>query len=57
MWAAINSTVKAAGKYVILDLPACSAANNTIAGASNPTNNNFNIIKANEYIKGVETVE
>jgi hypothetical protein len=55
VWATINSTVQTAGKYVILDLSACSAAGNTITGviSLSPTNNLFNIIEDNTYIKGV----
>jgi hypothetical protein len=55
VWATINSTVENAGKYVILDLSACTAVGNTIEGdnTGTPTNNHFNIIKNNVYIKGV----
>jgi hypothetical protein len=53
VWATINRIIQAAGKYVILDLSACTAVNNTIAGADLLTNNSFNIIKDNAYIKGV----
>jgi hypothetical protein len=57
-WADINSAVAVSGKYVILDLSACTAANgmtgNTIAGSeSDPSANAFNIIAKNTYIKGV----
>ncbi|GAB6393049.1 MAG: leucine-rich repeat domain-containing protein [Treponematales bacterium] len=50
-WAAINTAVT--GKYVVLDLSACAATDNTIAGASSPSGNQFNIIKDNAYITGV----
>jgi hypothetical protein len=56
-WAAVNTAVKNGGKYVELDLSACTAADtataDTIAGASAPSGNHFNIIKDNAYIKGV----
>jgi hypothetical protein len=39
-------------KYVVLDLSACSADNNTIVGFSNTAGNHFNIIKT-DYIIGV----
>jgi hypothetical protein len=54
IWATINSTVQTAGKYVILGLSACTAVDNAIAGG-NPvsTNNHFNIIRDNTYIKGI----
>jgi hypothetical protein len=53
VWAAIHSTVEAAGRYVVLDLSVCTAAGNTIEGGFFPTNNHFNIIERNEYIKGI----
>jgi hypothetical protein len=56
VWATINRTVQVAEKYVILDISACSAVDNTIAGENSVTLNNynyFNIIKGNTYIKGV----
>jgi ABC-type oligopeptide transport system substrate-binding subunit len=53
VWATINSTVQTAGKYVILDLAACTTTDNTIYGRDTPTNNHFNIIKDNGYIKGI----
>jgi hypothetical protein len=54
-WAAINSAVQSAGRFVILDLWACTAAGNTVtgAGASSPSDSDFNIIQNNQYIKGV----
>jgi hypothetical protein len=49
VWATINSTVQAARKYVILDISACTAVNNTIERPfSDPI-----IIQHNAYIKGV----
>jgi hypothetical protein len=54
VWATINSTVESAGKYVKLDLSACTAVGNTIRGGfETPANNHFNIIKSNVYIKGI----
>jgi hypothetical protein len=52
-WAVINETVQSAEKYVILDLNACSAVDNAISGGAVPTGNNINIIKDNQYIKGI----
>jgi hypothetical protein len=52
-WGAINSEVRAAGKYVILDLSKCDAQGNTISGAMTPLGNDMNIIKDNRYIKGI----
>ncbi|GAB6392406.1 MAG: leucine-rich repeat protein [Treponematales bacterium] len=52
-WAAITSAVQSSGRFVILDLSACSANGNTVTGAYNPSGNNFNIIKNHAYIKGV----
>jgi len=46
-WAAIATTVKAKSKYVILDLSACVASNNTIEGLADyigASGNHFNII-------------
>jgi hypothetical protein len=51
VWATINSTVRNARKYVTLDLSDCIAT--AIQGAAIPTNNHFNIIKNNAYIKGI----
>jgi hypothetical protein len=55
VWAAINRVVQSAGKYVTLDLSACSAAGNAINGDFDlsPTGNKMNIIKDNLYIKGI----
>jgi hypothetical protein len=62
VWATVNNTVKAAGKYVILDLSTCTAADNTIEGGEmfdggNAANravylqkNRFNIIHGTAYI-------
>jgi hypothetical protein len=52
-WAAINSAVLAEGKYVILDLSACTADDNEISGTLSPSGNDMNIIKDNPYIKGI----
>jgi hypothetical protein len=46
-WAAINKAVYTAGKYVILDLSACSAPENTI------DDDIGEVIQGNEYIKGI----
>jgi hypothetical protein len=53
VWGDINTAVESSKKYVILDLSACIATGNTIAGDSSPSGNNFNIIKNNTYIKGI----
>ncbi|MDR1256170.1 MAG: leucine-rich repeat domain-containing protein [Spirochaetaceae bacterium] len=53
VWGDINNAVNAAGKYVILDLSACSASGNEITGSEGPTGNDFNIIRDNEYLKGI----
>jgi hypothetical protein len=54
VWATINRTVQIAGKYVILDLSACTATDNPIGREGNdPTGNDFNIIRSNQYIKGI----
>jgi hypothetical protein len=50
-WTTINTAVT--GRYVVLDLSACSAADNTVTGAYSPSGNAFNIIKDNAYITGV----
>ncbi len=52
-WNCINHIVEASEKYVILDLSACAALDNTITGKNSPTNNDMNIIKNNEYLKGI----
>jgi hypothetical protein len=54
VWAAVNTTIQNAGKYVILDLSDCSAAGNTITGVfSSPSGNDMNIVRNNQYIKGI----
>ncbi|GAB6390787.1 MAG: leucine-rich repeat protein [Treponematales bacterium] len=52
-WAAITSAVQSSGRYVVLDLSACTAEGNTVTGATYPSGSDFNIIKDNQYIKGV----
>ncbi|GAB6391957.1 MAG: leucine-rich repeat domain-containing protein [Treponematales bacterium] len=52
-WADINSAVQSAGRFVILDLSACSAERDTVTGHSSPSGGDFNIIKDNGYITGV----
>jgi hypothetical protein len=47
VWGEINKAVYTAGKYVILDLSACSASDNTI------DDNIGDVIRDNEYIKGI----
>jgi hypothetical protein len=56
IWFGIHTAVQNAEKYVILDLSNCTASGNTITGSSSsgPLDKNvMNIIKANQYIKGV----
>ncbi|GAB6392325.1 MAG: leucine-rich repeat protein [Treponematales bacterium] len=50
-WTTINTAVT--GRYVILDLSACAATDNTIAGEENATGNYPNVIRNNAYITGV----
>ncbi|GAB6392400.1 MAG: leucine-rich repeat domain-containing protein [Treponematales bacterium] len=52
-WAVINSAVQSSGRYVILDLSACTASDNTVTGEPSGFDNDFNIIQNNQYIKGV----
>jgi hypothetical protein len=52
-WAAIVAEVSAEKKYVILDLSGCHANDNSISGASSPSDNAFNIIQSNRYIKEI----
>jgi hypothetical protein len=53
-WGEINAAVKAAKKYVVLDLGACVAEDNAIIGKqSNPSGNQFNIIQNNSYITAI----
>ena len=51
VWGAINSAVT--GKYVILDLSACTATGNSISGAGLPSGNDMNIIYYQDNIKGI----
>jgi hypothetical protein len=54
VWATVNNVVQTAGRYVILDLSACSAINNTISGDSmSASGNKMNIILFNTRIKGI----
>jgi hypothetical protein len=57
VWATINRTVGDSGKYVFLDLSECSAKGNLIRGPlfspSSPQGYEMNIIKSNQYIKGI----
>jgi uncharacterized repeat protein (TIGR02543 family) len=56
VWVSVNNAVQAAEKYVVLDLSECSATNNIIAGwYLDPFtgSRNMNIIKDNQYIKGL----
>jgi hypothetical protein len=53
VWATINRTVKNAGKYVILDLSACSVYGKQIESNINFPGSCMNIIKDNGYIKGI----
>jgi hypothetical protein len=54
-WKQVHTAVKDAQQYVILDLSACSATDNTITGArdQNPSDADMNIIKDNQYIKAI----
>jgi hypothetical protein len=51
VWATVNRVVKSAGKYVVLDLSACTAAGNTVKDADSL--NSMCIIRSNQYIKGI----
>jgi uncharacterized repeat protein (TIGR02543 family) len=53
LWGRINTTIQSANKYIILDLFDCTVGGNTIIGSDSPSGNDMNIIKANEYIKGI----
>jgi hypothetical protein len=60
IWATVNSKVQRKQKYVILDLSACTAVNNTIDGYGDGywgniaiSANKMNIIQNNQYIKGI----
>jgi K+-transporting ATPase c subunit len=59
-WASVNKAIQDAEKYVILDLSACTAANNTISGifsldedeiSQHP--NALNNISSNSFVKGI----
>jgi hypothetical protein len=61
-WNAANTEIKAAKKYLILDMTACTVANGVIPantggtdvfGHPTPNSNDMNIIHNNEYIKGL----
>jgi hypothetical protein len=56
-WEDINAAVEDGGKYVILDLSACTAASgetaNTIEGGGEDISTGFDIIRGNSYIKGI----
>jgi hypothetical protein len=52
-WEAVNSAIETAKKYVVLDLSACTATDNTISGKNSPDGNDFNRIYNNTYIKGI----
>ncbi|MDR2898360.1 MAG: leucine-rich repeat domain-containing protein [Spirochaetaceae bacterium] len=52
-WSAVNTAVLNAKKYVILDLSDCTAEKNTITGKLSPSGNDMNIIRDNEYLKGI----
>ncbi len=55
IWGEINTVVQNAEQYVILDLADCAAEGNTIVRAESypPHSNGMNVIKNNQYIKGV----
>jgi len=54
-WGSINTAVSEAGKYVILDLSACTATGNTISTANpySPGGNDMAVCASNDYLKGV----
>jgi hypothetical protein len=61
-WGAANTEIKAAKKYLILDMTACTVANGVIPankggtdafGHPTPNPNDMSIIHNNEYIKGL----
>jgi len=55
-WGKIDAILKTEEKFVILDLSACSATDNTIAGnesAVDASSNEMNIIFNNTYLKGI----
>jgi hypothetical protein len=47
-----DALAAASGKYLILDLRACQAPNNTISGKGYPSGNDFNVIQS-EYLVGI----
>jgi hypothetical protein len=53
IWNQIHIAVAEAQQYVSLDLSACTATDNTVTGLSSPTLNKMNIIRNNQYIKGI----
>jgi hypothetical protein len=52
-WADISAAIRAAKKYVILDLSQCAVTDEAIQGSLPPGGNDFNIIKYNPYITGL----
>jgi uncharacterized repeat protein (TIGR02543 family) len=52
-WGEINTAVLNAQKYVVLDLSDCTAEGNEIGGSENPDGNDINVIKNNQYVKGM----
>jgi hypothetical protein len=55
-WKRVLTAVSQAQQYVILDLSACSATDNTITGAlgrKEPSDTDMNLIRGNQYVKGV----
>jgi hypothetical protein len=57
-WASVNEATNSARRYVILDLSACTAANNTISGVSITSQisqkpNALNNIYNNSFVKGI----
>jgi hypothetical protein len=55
-WALVDRAVRTAAKYIILDLSACpdtSISGRDAQGSPAPSGNDFNIIRNNQYIKGI----
>jgi hypothetical protein len=55
-WGTVNQKVTANQRYVILDLSACpdtSISGRDAQGSPAPSGNDFNIIRNNQYIKGI----
>jgi hypothetical protein len=52
-WGDINSAIRAAKKYVVLDLSQCAVTDDAIEGSQTPGGNDFNIIRYNPYITGL----